>query len=58
MVPSEIYLGCLRDYVKLEWEPAMSEETFELKYAAYVALIIFSAVLLAGLFGIVFGYNV
>ena len=36
----------------------MSEETFELKYAAYVALIIFSAVLLAGLFGIVFRYNV
>ena len=32
----------------------MSEETFELKYAAYVALFIFGAVLLAGLLGIVF----
>jgi hypothetical protein len=36
----------------------MSEETFELKYAAIVAFIIFSAVLVAGLVGIVFGYNV
>jgi|GEM_PF-5707555 hypothetical protein len=36
----------------------MSEETFELKYAAIVALIIFCAVLFAGLFGIVLRYNV
>ena len=36
----------------------MSEEKFELKYAAFVALIIFSAVLFAGLIGIIYGYNV